>query len=407
MPPVATFILFLTMSTLIVSLWHYYLWRRLVRATALQGRSRWFASLAIIVLGLGVPLSMMLGRSPIGATIRPALMFGYAWIATAFLILVVLLVADLARLVRWGIRKTARAEPLDPDRRTAVARIAGAAAAFVGIGGSIYGATRALGTIPIERIRVTLPRLPRSLSGTTVVQLTDMHIGPVLRREFVERVVAQVNGLTPDIIAITGDLVDGSPEELWAEVEPLSRLRAKYGVFFVTGNHEYYAGVSAWMKALPRLGLRVLRNERVSIGDGDDTFDLAGVDDWSADRHGQGHGSDVAAAVEGRDPRRELVLLAHQPRSIWEAAKHGVSLQLSGHTHGGQVFPWTFLVLLQQPFVVGLHKVRDTLLYVSRGTGFWGPPVRVGAPPEITLLQLETADSTSSSGERVAPTWPV
>lgn len=400
MSPTATLVMFVGFATIIVAGWHYYLWRRLVKNTGLSGRARKAATIALTALGVALPLSLLIGRSPIGPVIRPVLMVGYGWIATAFLLFIVLLLADLARLIGWGARKVVRARPLDEGRRQAIARFAGGVAALVGVGGSLYGATRALGRIPIERVRIALPRLPRSLSGTTIVQLTDMHIGPTLRRAFVERVVAQVNALSPDIVAITGDLVDGTPRELLFEVEPLKNLRAKHGVFFVTGNHEYYSGVEAWLEALPTLGVRVLRNERVSIGDGDDAFDLAGVDDYSASRHGKGHGSDLASAVRGRDTSRELVLLAHQPRSIWEAAEHKVSLQLSGHTHGGQVFPWTFFVLLQQPFVVGLHKVRDTLLYVSRGTGFWGPPVRLGAPPEITELRLVTSESSESEGER-------
>jgi hypothetical protein len=189
-------------------------------------------------------------------------------------------------------------------------------------------------------------------------------------------------------VAITGDLVDGSVDELREQVAPLASLKSRQGVYFVTGNHEYYAGVNEWLAHLPTLGVRVLRNERVAVGDGTHTFDLAGVDDWSA-RGMPGHGPDLARAVEGRDAARELVLLAHQPRAIHEAAKHGVGLQLSGHTHGGQIWPWNFAVKLQQPYVAGLARhSKDTQLYVSRGTGYWGPPMRLGAPAEITRIRL-------------------
>jgi predicted MPP superfamily phosphohydrolase len=174
-------------------------------------------------------------------------------------------------------------------------------------------------------------------------------------------------------------------------VAPLAGLKSRQGVYFVTGNHEYYAGVNEWLAHLPTLGVRVLRNERVAVGDGTHTFDLAGVDDWSA-RGMPGHGPDLARAVEGRDAARELVLLAHQPRAIHEAAKHGVGLQLSGHTHGGQIWPWNFAVKLQQPYVAGLARHnKDTQLYVSRGTGYWGPPMRLGAPAEITRIRLRAA----------------
>jgi hypothetical protein len=159
-------------------------------------------------------------------------------------------------------------------------------------------------------------------------------------------------------------------------------------VFFVTGNHEYYSGAVEWVAHLATLGVRVLRNERVSIGDEHGSFDLAGVDDYSARGLAEGHGHDMNKAMADRDPTREVVLLAHQPRSIHEAAKHGVGLQLSGHTHGGQIFPWKFLVKLQQPFVAGLDRLGSTYIYTSRGTFFWGPPVRVGAPAEVTEITL-------------------
>jgi len=218
-----------------------------------------------------------------------------------------------------------------------------------------------------------------------------VHVGPTIGRTFIEQIVAQANAANPDVIAITGDLVDGSVEELREHVAPLAQLKARYGVYFVTGNHEYYSGAQAWCEELERLGIRVLRNERVSIGGADASFDLAGIDDAHAHQFGNGHGADLARAVLGRDPSRELVLLAHQPRAVFEAVEHGVGLQLSGHTHGGQIWPWTYLVRLQQPVVAGLARFSDTQVYVSRGTGYWGPPMRLAAPAEITRVTLRTA----------------
>jgi len=237
---------------------------------------------------------------------------------------------------------------------------------------------------------VSLARLPPALSGTRIVHLSDVHVGPTIQRAFIETIVAQCNALAADLIVITGDLVDGSVEELREHVAPLSSLRAKYGVFFVTGNHEYYSGAADWCGELERLGVRVLRNERVSIGDETASFDLAGVDDHSAHRFGNGHGEDLPKALRGRDLSRELVLLAHQPRTIFEAQAHGVGLQLSGHTHGGQLWPWTYLVRLQQPVVAGLARFGNSLVYVSCGTGYWGPPMRLGAPSEIAELTLRS-----------------
>jgi hypothetical protein len=179
--------------------------------------------------------------------------------------------------------------------------------------------------------------------------------------------------------------------ELREHVAPLGDLRAKHGVFFVTGNHEYYSGADEWIAELTTLGIRVLRNERISIGHGDASFDLAGIDDYRAKGFGGDHGPDLARAVAERDPSRELVLLAHQPKHAFEAAEHGVGLQLSGHTHGGQIWPWGYMVKLDQTFVAGLDRLKETQIYTSCGTGYWGPPMRVGAPPEITLLTLRRA----------------
>ena len=212
----------------------------------------------------------------------------------------------------------------------------------------------------VKEIRIPLRRLPAALDGFTIAQITDVHIGPTLGKEFLESIVAQVNALEPDVIAITGDLVDATVAEIGPTIEVLKDLRARHGVYFVTGNHEYYSGVDAWCRFLPKLGIRVLRNERVSIGEGDASFDLAGIDDYNAHDATDDHGPDLPRALAGRDESRELVLLAHQPRAVKQAAELGVGLQLSGHTHGGQIWPWHYFVYLQQPFVAGLGREKDT-----------------------------------------------
>ncbi len=207
------------------------------------------------------------------------------------------------------------------------------------------------------------------------------------------------NSLAPDLVAITGDLVDGTVGQLAAAIEPLARLKAPHGVYFVTGNHEYFSGAEAWLKELNRLGIRVLRNERVSIGNGTVGFDLAGVDDRSAVHYGGLPPEEaLGRALLDRDPGRELVLLAHQPRTLLDAAPFGIGLQLSGHTHGGQMWPFNFVVELQQPFVAGLHRRGGSQIYVSRGTGYWGPPMRLGAPAEITEIRLESGRGETMPG---------
>jgi len=276
----------------------------------------------------------------------------------------------------------------DPERRQAIARIFAGGATVLGLGLSASGVVSVLSPTAVKRVRVVIDRLSVAASGMRIVQISDVHVGPTIGKEFIRNIVARINGLAADVVVITGDLVDGSVEALAEHVAPLAEIKAKHGVYFVTGNHEYYAGADAWIAHLAKLGVRTLRNERVRIG-GEDGFDLAGIDDHSSSGHG--HGSDLPKALAGREPGRACVLLAHQPRGIELADELGVDLQLSGHTHGGQMFPWNFAVRLQQPFIQGLHKLARAQIYVSPGTGYWGPPMRVGAPAEITEIELVKA----------------
>ena len=368
---------------------HYYLWARLVRDTHMPAPWNGVAVAALALLAASLPAALVLGRSRSSALhllVWPA----YVWMGTMFLLFVTVLGSDLLRAVAAGLARGG--QPPDPARRTLMARIAATTVAALSGGLALAALRSALGPVAVRRVNVPLKRLPRPQHGFTIVQLTDLHVGPTIGRAFVEQIVRHTNALGPDLVAITGDLVDGSVAELRDAVAPLGELRARHGVFFVTGNHEYYSGVRAWLDEVERLGIRVLRNQRVSIGDRAGSFDLAGVDDRSSSHHG---GLDPVAALEqalgGRDPGRELVLLAHQPRSFFDAAPFGVGLQLSGHTHGGQLFPFGLLVRLQQPFLAGLHRRDDSHLYVSRGTGYWGPPMRLGAHAEITQIVLESA----------------
>jgi predicted MPP superfamily phosphohydrolase len=238
----------------------------------------------------------------------------------------------------------------------------------------------------ITRTTVEIPGLDPALSGLRIAQVSDLHVGNTVDRGFVARVVAAVNAESPDIGAVTGDLVDGTVEELRQAVAPLAGLRGRHGVFFVTGNHEYYAGVEPWLAHLAGFGWRILRNERVRVAG----IDLAGVDDLFG-RMAPGHGVDIDRALAGRDRSVPVVLLSHQPVTVDLAAPHGVALQLSGHTHGGQIFPFHLAVRTQQPALGGLVRHRSTALYVHRGTGYWGPPFRLGARGEIAILTLVPA----------------
>jgi uncharacterized protein len=381
------FAIFFGVAIAVIGGVHYYLWTRLIRAPALSRPWSTVLTVLLAVLALSIPLALLVGRS-FAESKRLLVWPAFIWLGLMFLLFFLLLGTDLGRLVSWLWSRLAGRE-IDPERRLFIARgIAGAAAAGAAGLGAI-AVRSALGPVTVERVEVTLPRLHPLLDGTTLVQITDLHVGPTIGRTTVAEVVARTNALQPDIVVITGDLIDGTVAELGEAVAPLRDLRARHGTFFVTGNHEYFSGAPAWVEELGRLGIKVLRNERVRIGDGEATFDLAGTDDRSAARYRlAGHGEDLAAALAGRDPSRPVVLLAHQPRTVLDAAELGVDLQLSGHTHGGQIWPWGFLVRLQQRFLAGLARHRDTLIYVSRGTGYWGPPMRLGAPPELAQIVL-------------------
>ncbi|EKS66993.1 MULTISPECIES: metallophosphoesterase [Caballeronia] len=245
---------------------------------------------------------------------------------------------------------------------------------------------------PVVSVDVPIDNLPAALQGFTIAQISDIHVGPTIKRHYVERIVAAVNGLEPDLIAVTGDVVDGSVPNLADHTRPLAGLSARHGAFLVTGNHEYYSGADKWIAEFRRLGLTVLLNQHVVLNHDGAQAVVAGVTDFSAGSFDPAHRSDPAKAISGApDDAIVRVLLAHQPRSATAAAEAGFTLQLSGHTHGGQFLPWNFFVRLQQPFVAGLVKFNGLWVYTSRGTGYWGPPKRLGAPSEITLVRLVAA----------------
>jgi hypothetical protein len=241
---------------------------------------------------------------------------------------------------------------------------------------------------PVVEVTVPLAGLPKELEGFTIAQISDLHVGPTIKRNFVTAIVERVNRLKADMIAITGDVVDGSVPDLAQHTEPLARLESRHGTYFVTGNHEYYSGAHAWIRELERLGARVLMNEHVVLDHDGAALTVAGVTDWSAHHFDPSHKSDPHAAVEGAPAHAPKVLLAHQPRSALFAEPAGFHLQLSGHTHGGQFWPWNLLVRLQQPFTAGLNRLGRLWVYTSRGTGYWGPPMRFGVPSEITRIRL-------------------
>jgi predicted MPP superfamily phosphohydrolase len=379
----------LAIFTGLLLLIHRYLWARLVRDPGWP--PPWGRTLGILVFALAasIPLAFPAMRLLPRALNGPLSWIAYSWMGLMLYLFLLTVVGDAGR----GAAALGGMLPRDPERRRVLARAiavaVGTLSGALGLGGMINVARGFV----VRRVRVPMPKLPARASGYRIVQMTDVHVGPTIGRGFVESIVRESNALGPDLVVITGDLVDGSVEALRELVAPLAGLRAKDGVFFVTGNHEYYSGADAWIAHLETMGIRVLRNERVDVRG---AFDLAGVDDASAGRMLPHHGQDVGRATAGRDPSRALVLLAHQPKAFKHAVAAGVDLQLSGHVHGGQVVPFNWLVRLDQPFVRGLHRVGASWIYVSQGTGYWGPPMRVGTTAELTEIELYAGDGDGS-----------
>jgi predicted MPP superfamily phosphohydrolase len=337
------------------------------------------AGTALFALALAAfPLLMAAGhgrRHRDAAAIAGDTLLGVIWVLFAWSVLGLLLRAALAV-----------AGVADPDR----SRIVAAVVALVALVLLIWGYVEARRVPRVRRADVTLPRLGAGLDGMRVVLLTDTHYGPIDRARWSAAVVRVVNSLGADVVAHTGDIADGAVEQRRAQAAPLGDVRARLARVYVTGNHEYYSGAPGWVEHMTSLGWEWLHNRHLMVERDGARLVIAGVDDRTAAGSGvPGHRADPAAALAGADPDLPILLLAHQPRQIAGAVQHGVDLQLSGHTHGGQMWPFHHLVRLDQPVLQGLSRHGDhTQLYTSRGTGFWGPPFRIFAPSEITVLTL-------------------
>ena len=370
-------VLKLLMSATVSGLIHLYVWWRLVHHAALPRRAHRILTVAIVVMWLSIPVT---------TTSRlwwPGFASTVAWIPMPWMAFV-----GLTAIALLAFELPRRALRIDPSRRQFLARVTGGTAAFVAGGSVIGGMASARGEHEVVDVEVALPKLPKQLDGFTIVQLSDLHTGLTIDRAFVQRVVDRTNALAPDLVALTGDLVDGPVADIREDIAPLAELRAKHGVFAITGNHEYYAGAEPWVEEITRLGARYLRYDMVTIAGG---FDLAGMDDHSAqtDRPTIHRFKQM---MKARDKSRPLVMLAHQPRQVHRSAAFGADVQLSGHTHGGQIWPWHYIVKLQQGgLLAGRYQIDKTQLYVTRGCGYWGPPVRLLAPLEITRVILRAA----------------
>ncbi|MBN1172059.1 MAG: metallophosphoesterase [Micromonosporaceae bacterium] len=392
---------FLVVMTIIGAV-HGYLWLRLVKNTTRQSsRARRIGTIAI---GVAATLlfatligSQVLPRSAQGFVAWP----GFIWLAVMFYLVVTLLTLEIpalaARVIITRLAKRGQdgqdaqdgqdgqdaqdAQDADASRRLFLARTVAATAGLASTAAVGTGMVSALGTPQRRRVSISLAKLPKELDGFRIALLSDLHLGPILGTRHTQRVVTILNGYQADVIAVVGDLVDGTVDDLSEATAPLRHLRSRLGAYFVSGNHEGYSGEEAWIEHFWSLGLRPLRNDLVHLNG----IDLAGVNDAHS-----AAGPDYDKALAGRDPNVPVVLLAHQPIQAHEAAKRGVDLQLSGHTHDGQMWPFSLLVGLVQPVRAGLGTVDGMPVYVTRGAGFWGPPVRFGAPPDVTLIKLRS-----------------
>jgi predicted MPP superfamily phosphohydrolase len=374
---------------------HFYLFQRLVVDPGLGPESTAIFQWLLVACGASLVLQPIAERTLPHRVGRFVAWPASLWMGFGFLMLVATGFSEFLSLLVGSSAEAAVAGADAPPAELGFARVR--AALVVGV----TGAAGALGlrngfSDPLhERVEIVLPRWPRALDGFRIVQISDIHIGPILDRRFARRITNRVNALEPDLVAVTGDLVDGSVARLIDEVAPFSDLRGRLGVFFVTGNHDHYSGGNAWADQAAQLGMRVLRNERVSVEAAAGVwFELAGVDDHhSGMLPGEG-GEDLDKALHSAPEDRALVLLAHDPSTFKRASKlGGVDLQLSGHTHGGQIWPFNLLVRLAVPFVAGLYRRGESQLYVSRGTGFWGPPMRLRAAAEIGEIILRSPES--------------
>ena len=367
---------FLAVALSVIGAGHFYVAKRLGELPGIE--PPWKGALGAVVGLLGVlAIAPRIARRVLGVRdVRPLAWLGAIWMGIFFYLLHLFGLSDLV-LLGLGVDRASHGATQ-------------AVAVSLATGALVLGGTLSMATGPrVRRVQVALERWPRALHGFRIVQISDLHLSLTAGRRFAEKITRLCNGLEPDLIAVTGDLVDGGVRELSEAVMPLAELQARHGVFFVTGNHEHYAGAGKWARKVTELGMQVLRNRHVTIGQGQTAFHLAGTNDRTSGQHRTSSGEDLPGALEGIRPGLPVVLLAHNPKSFEDASARGVDLQLSGHTHGGQLWPFGLLVRLQTRFVAGLYREGRSQLYVSRGTGYWGPPMRVCAPAEITEVIIK------------------
>ena len=377
--PVATLLRFATFFVVALGILggaHAYIASRLIAGLGLTGAAAQ-AGWAVAALGfLSLFLAFAARKMPLGVA-RVAHLIGYSWMGLFALSLFSVTAVDLVSAVASALTHSPR-----------WGRVEVAAVGLLVVPSAVWGAIRALGPAKVERVDVPIANLPSELEGYRIVQVSDLHIGDTVGAAWTTRLVEQINALAPDAVAITGDVADGSAAKIRDEVAPLGGIKARDGVFFCTGNHEYFNGLGGWLGEMRRLGFQVLLNEHKVVHRGQAKLVIAGATDHEGGGFVPEHESRPDLALQGAPQGAPRILLAHQPRTAYQAGGLGIDLQLSGHTHGGQFFPWKYFVRLQQPVLAGMADIGGVRVYTHRGTGFWGPPLRLLAPPEIAELRL-------------------
>lgn len=391
-------IVFATLTLIAFAYASVFVYRRTVRDTVSSKAARLALGSLIALTFVAVPVLRFAFRDQLPPSGLTAVVLT-GWGFFIYVLLSLMVIEVVKWITGWRAKRAQRATPppadappppadvVSPERRLFLSRVAASGALAVGSGVTAFGSWNAFNPPEVTEVPIKLRGLPRSLDGFTIVQLSDIHVGSIIQEKFVDQLVSVTNGAKPDLIAITGDLVDGTPATLGRYVARFRNLSSKFGTFFVSGNHDYYSGWEDWARELEGLDFEVLRNRTVVIGDPGASFDLIGVDDFGA--RWAPNGYDLEAATQGRDLERASVLLAHQPNGLEQVSAKKIGLQLSGHTHGGQLFPGNLIGdVMWGRRNTGLSSHDGTWLYTSRGCGFVGPPMRVAAPPEVVKLVL-------------------
>ncbi len=387
---------FITALTLVA---HVYLYWRIAKTWVSSTKGRVLTAFLLLLSAVALVFGHFWLRKISPTTYGTASVAIYAWLGFLAILLPLFVALEIPRLLYCLFGKIISLSTGRPLKdHPSLSKFCFTVALFTAIGLSGYALYGGLKTPEIVEVTVESPILPKSFDGFRIVQLTDVHLGNHYQGKFVDRLVELTNAEKPDLVVITGDLFDAKPDEVIPFAEGFKNLTARQGVYFVTGNHEYtHAAPEVWSEALKKLGVRTLENERVSLQKDGNSIDLMGVEEFYAARHKNGHLCDLEKAVQGRSSKRFSILLAHQPEIIDQAAKANIDLVLSGHTHGGQFWPWGHFFYrvvprfkgLNKPYLKGLHQHSErTQIYISEGTGGWGPPFRLGSRSEISLITL-------------------